>query len=55
MAEPECLGTVKTEEEISEIVNQLKNWPVHWYIAIPFTRKRLIFDRMKYVGWYNYK
>lgn len=38
-----------------EIINKLKNYETHWYIAVPFTKKRLIFTGLKYIGWYIYK
>lgn len=27
----------------------------HWYIRVPFTNKRLIFEGLSYVGWYVFK
>lgn len=43
-----------TMEEI-EFKNKLKVYEKHWYIPVPFTKKRLIFVGFKYQGWYTYK
>ena len=48
------LEELYTMEDI-EVRNKLKNFEKHWYISVPFTKKRLIFCGAKYLGWYTYK
>lgn len=43
------------EERDIELFNELKTYEKHWYIPVPFTKKRLIFAGLKYRGWYTYK
>ncbi len=45
---------MENEKDI-ELFNELKSYEKHWYIPVPFTKKRLIFSGLKYVGWYTYK
>lgn len=46
---------IMEDERDVELFNKLKNYEKHWYIHIPFTKKRLIFTGYKYIGWYTYK
>lgn len=43
------------EEKDIKLFNDLKTYEKHWYIPVPFTKKRLIFAGLKYRGWYTYK
>lgn len=43
------------EERDVELFNELKTYEKHWYIPVPFTKKRLIFAGLRYRGWYTYK
>ena len=45
----------RENEKDVELFNELKSYEKHWYLPVPFTKKRLIFSGLKYIGWYTYK
>ena len=43
------------DEQLAEYVNATKKYENHWYLRVPFTKKRLIFAGLRYQGWYTFK
>ena len=43
------------EDKFTDLLNATKKYENHWYLRVPFTKKRLIFAGLRYQGWYTFK
>lgn len=50
-----CDDIVLKEELMDDYNEKTTPRKKHWYIRVPFTNKRLIFEGLSYVGWYVFK